>query len=166
MQASEASEIIKRHQKELPVDVVALAGAFGATVYRANSWPDNASGMIKTDRKLGGSEGLVIYVNANHHINRRRFTVAHEIAHIIHHRDRIGDGITTDGLYRSGLGSGVERVANRAAGNILMPWSWIDRLINEEGVESVDDLARRFQVSHDAMAIQLNYHWVLDWSKP
>ena len=165
MLVSERSEIIDRHQESLPVDVVALAKDMGATVYRANNWPLNASGMIKVDQKVGGHEGFVIYVNAQHHVNRRRFTIAHEIAHIMLHRDLIGNGITTDGLYRSGLGSGVERAANRVAGNILMPWSWINRLI-DDGVTSVNALARQFQVSHDAMVIQLSYHWVLDWDDP
>lgn len=98
--------------------VVSLAQALGAEVYRTSEWPDEVSGMICKDRKRGGSRDFVIYVNAMHHVNRRRFTIAHE--------DLVGDGITTDGLYRSGFGSLVETRANKLAADILMPVHLVD----------------------------------------
>lgn len=166
MLAHEKDEIIERHQAKLPVNIVGMARGMGATVYRARGWPDYASGKIEVDEERGGHDNLVIYVNAKHSLNRRRFTIAHEVAHIILHRDLIGDGITTDGLYRSGLGTAAERAANRLAGNLLMPWQWIRELTEDEGITSVSTLASRFQVSRDAMVIQLDYHWMLDWDHP
>ena len=166
MLLSDAKEIVRQHQHEIPVDVVALARAMGATVYYFPNWDDNVSGMIRKDRRYGGSRGYIIYVNANHHPNRQRFTIAHEIAHIMLHEDLIGDGITTDGLYRSGLSSSVEWGANRTAADILMPWPWIHRLL-DQGITDVVMLARRFRVSRDAMAIRLDLHWELQhWDDP
>ena len=165
MLLSEAKEIVKKHQQTIPVDVVAIARDLGALVYDVPGWTDT-SGMIRIDKKYGGSRGYIIYVNEEHHPNRQRFTIAHEIAHIMLHEEMIGDGITTDGLYRSGLSSSVERGANRTAADILMPWHWIHKLI-EEGVTDVQEMAKRFQVSRDAMAIHLDVHWgVQHWEDP
>lgn len=161
----EARKIVEEYQRELPVNVIGLAEALGARVYRTSEWPDNISGMIHIDEELGGSEDFVIYVNAKHHLNRRRFTIAHELSHIMLHDHLIGNGITTDGLYRSGLGGGVERAANQSAANILMPWPKIRELL-AQGVTSVEELARKFQVSRSAMAIQLDWPWALEWDHP
>ena len=165
MLPSAANQIIKKHQKKLPVPVVALAKALGATTYTVSNWSDDMSGMIRTDKKLGGKRGYVIYVNAGHHAYRQRFTIAHEIAHIVLHEHLIGDGITTDGLYRSGLPNAIEWAANRFAGNILIPREKIEELM-AEGVTSVEELARRFQVSRSAMAIQLDWPWAWQSDEP
>lgn len=66
----------------------------------------------------GGTSGVAIYVNKGHHVNRRRFTTAHEIAHFILHQDFIGDGIADDGLYRSKLSNAMEAQANKLAADI------------------------------------------------
>ena len=166
MLLSKAKAIVKQHQRKIPVDVVALARDLGATVYDVPNWPDETAGMIRIDKKYGGTRGYIIYVNADHPPNRQRFTIAHEIAHIMLHEDLIGDGITTDGLYRSGLSSSVEWGANRTAADILMPWDWIHKLL-DDGITDVAALARRFRVSRDAMAIRLDLHWELQhWDDP
>ena len=166
MLLSDAHAIVRQHQHEIPVDVVALAEAMGATVYYFSKWDDNVSGMIRKDKKYGGSRDYIIYVNGKHHVNRQRFTIAHEIAHIMLHDYLIDEGITTDGLYRSGLSSSVEWSANRTAADILMPWSWIHKLL-DKGITDVTMLARHFQVSRDAMAIRLDLHWELQhWDDP
>ena len=158
----EANAIIKKHQERILVDLVALAGKLGATVYNVSDWPDDVSGMIRIDKGYGGSRGYIIYVNKNHHPNWQRFTIACEIAHIMLHEDLIGNGITTDGLYRSGLSNKVEWAANRATVSILMPWSKIHQKI-AMGVTSADELAHRFGVSRSAVVIQLKWPWALEW---
>lgn len=85
---------------------------------------------------------------------RRRFSIAHEIAHFALHRNLIGDGITDDAMYRSNLSSAVEVQANRMAADILMPWHLI-REATESGVNTVEALAKHFDVSKSTMAIQL-----------
>ena len=165
MWISEAKAIVRRHQDTIPVDVVAVARDLGATVYDVPDWPDDISGMIRIDKQFGGSRNYIIYVNGNHHPNRQRFTIAHEIAHIMHHSHLIGQGITTDGLYRSGLTNAIEWAANRTAGDILVPWPKIRELM-AQGVDSVADLARRFQVSYSTMVIQLDYPRALEWDQP
>lgn len=150
---NQAMQVIARHQTgDLPVQMVDLAHDLGIPVFRVPNWPDTLSGMIK---KTPDSEsGFAIYVNDDHAPTRRRFTIAHECAHAILHPELIGDGITDDALYRSGLSDAVEAQANRLAADILMPRSRLDQLI-DRGETSVSRLAREFWVSEQSMAIRL-----------
>jgi Zn-dependent peptidase ImmA (M78 family) len=110
--------------------------------------------MIVSDKNRGGKSGYAIYINGHHALTRRRFTMAHEIAHFVLHRTLIGDGVQDDALYRSKLSSAVEAEANRYAAEILMPWS----LINQEvakGNNTVEALAHALNVSKSSMSIRL-----------
>src|ERR1700761_3903199 len=120
MRLSEQKEIIRRHQTTPPVDVVKIAHELGLKVYRVRDFAPDVSGMIKKDEARGGESGFAIYVNAAHAEVRRRFTIAHEIAHFVLHETMIGDGVVEDALLRAdGLSSSVERQANAMAADIL-----------------------------------------------
>lgn len=75
-------EIIRANQSELPVSVTRIAREFGIRVFKSSGWPDKLSGLI---RKNHGK--YEIFVNGQHPLARRRFTIAHELAHFILHRD-------------------------------------------------------------------------------
>jgi predicted transcriptional regulator len=150
----EADRIIAAHQKVAPVQTVEIAEALGIKVYTVKDWPDNLSAMIRKDEERGGESGYAIYVNGVHARARRRFSVAHEIAHFALHRNLIGDGITDDALYRSNMSNAVEAQANSMAADILMPWHLI-RQATDSGLSSVEDLAKHFDVSKSTMSIQL-----------
>lgn len=88
---SQKLDIIRSHQTTRPVETVPIARALGNEVYYAKGWPSDISGYI---RKSDNPDlNFDIFVNRDHHPNRRRFTIAHEIAHAVLHADRIGDGI-------------------------------------------------------------------------
>jgi Zn-dependent peptidase ImmA (M78 family) len=150
----ESMETIRKHQKSAPVEVVPIAQALGLSVYRVTSWPDATSGMIARDAERGGACGFAIYVNAKHSEVRRRFTIAHEVAHFVLHRDLIGDGITEDALYRSGLSDAVEREANGLAAEILMPKHLVRDAVMG-GMRGLPELATKFNVSQQAMEFRL-----------
>jgi predicted transcriptional regulator len=154
MTLAEAMRIIERHQRAAPVVVTAIARDMGLEVYTTNEWTEDISGMIRRDGERGGSSGYAIYVNGKHHENRRRFTIAHEIAHFVLHREFIGDGITDDALYRSALSSSLETQANELAANILMPWMLLNDAMGL-GIDDVRALARYFNVSPSAMSVRL-----------
>lgn len=153
---AQQKRIIERHQEAWPVQMVPLARALGITVYRRSDWPDNISGRIFKDDFLGGDSGYAIEVNATHAPNRRRFTIAHEIAHFVLHPNLIGDELYDDGLYRSGLSNRVEVQANQFASRILMPDHLIQEALAQYGRSPVT-LARIFEVSEAAMRIRLGY---------
>ena len=146
---------IRRNQVKAPVNVLQIANALGLKVYRSRpgKWPRGLSGLIRRAPKK--DDKFAIYVNGDHDERRRRFTIAHEIAHFVLHRHLIGDGIYDDALYLSGLSSDVEAQANELAADILMPWNLIDKVLDSVETINIESLADRFQVSNDAMAIRL-----------
>lgn len=144
---------VAAHQKAAPVETIALAEDLGVSVYYVD-WPDSMSGKIERDPQRGGKSGYAIFVNGNHHPNRRRFTIAHELAHLILHEEEIGDGIFDDALYRSGLPRRMEVEANRLAADILMPWHLLNAAM-DGGDYSVEELAASFGVSNSSMSIRL-----------
>lgn len=141
--------IVKRHQKTYPVKVGALARDLGLSV-REVDMPDDVSGTLKCK---GGV--WQIHVNRRHARVRQRFTVAHEIAHYLLHRDRIGPGLTDDTFYRSNLSSAREREANQLAAEILMPWHLVLEA-TKRGSKDPETLAEAFEVSEAAMTIRLD----------
>lgn len=145
-------EVIRQHQGSAPVNLIALAKDLNIDVFSANDWDAGISGFIR--RKPGDPSRFEIYVNASHSYVRRRFTIAHEIAHAILHGDRIGDGITEDALLRSGLPDSIEWEANRMAADILMPRHLLKPML-DRGETDISELANRFKVSREAMAIRL-----------
>ena len=147
-------DIISRHQNQLPIPVMNIAREMGIKVYKSDNWPDYISGLIRKDATHGGESGYAIYTNANHPPTRRRFTIAHELGHYVLHHALIGEGITDDALYRSRLGGPLEREANRFAAKLLMPWNLVIEL-TEKGINTVEALAEKFDVSKSAMSIRL-----------
>ena len=153
---AEQKSIIEWHQTHAPVQVVPLAKDLGINVFTRDDWPDNISGRIYRSEQYGGKSGYAIEVNANHHPNRRRFTIAHEIAHFVLHPNLIGDELYDDGLYRSGLSNQVETQANRLAEDILMPNHLLRQTTKKYGNDPYK-LASIFEVSVPAMRIRLGW---------
>lgn len=145
---------IARHQEKTPVDLMGLARELGLTIKAATLEPGK-SGEIRPD----GLGGYIIKVNRHDSVGRQRFTVAHEIAHYLLHRDLIGAGISDDVLYRSNQNDLIEKEANRLAADIVMPTKSISNAIataNALGIEDYEAvLADQFQVSRSAMGIKL-----------
>ncbi len=147
-------DIVRQHQQEKYVNVIALAKELGIRVYTTDEWNENISGSIIKNKEFGGDSGYACFINANHSKTRRYFTIAHEIAHFILHREQVGDGITDDALFRSSLSSRIETEANKLAANILMPWHLIHQALNE-GKKTIPELADFLKVSKNAMSIRL-----------
>ena len=149
-----AMETVRQYQAGPPVETIPIAHALGLEVYRVDNWPNNVSGMIERDADEGGESGFAIYVNSGHPLVRRRFTIAHEIAHFMLHKEQIGDGVRDDALYRSGLSNRMEAEANRFAADILMPWHLLTQEIGRDH-DTIPKLADIFHVSNSAMSIRI-----------
>lgn len=159
MKLNEIFEKINYFASNIPVDVEGLALALDLKVERQNL-SDEICGMIKK-----ADNSYIIIVNQNHPQTRQRFTISHELGHYIYHRNKIGDGIVDNALYRQTTYSGItnndinardEQQANNFAANLLMPSSSIDKIIKELGSINADVLAQRLNVSIQAIAIRLN----------
>ena len=156
---AEKMTVVERHQLSWPVPVLAIARDLGIRVLEVSGWPEDLSGQIKKDPM--SSSGYAIFVNASHHINRQRFTMAHELAHFILHENLILDGVTEDGLYRSRLSGAIETQANKHAADMLMHWPLINRAVNN-GFNTFDTLAVAVEDFKNSMAIRIGTHYEID----
>lgn len=142
----EQRSIISKYQAQLPVAVGAIAKDFGITVLKS-TMPGSISGEIReTDA------GITIKVNRHDVKERQRFTIAHEIAHYLLHRDRLVGGITDDVLYRSRLSDELEWEANRLAADIIMPVELIQSCLQENMNSRPDD---RYKIVADQAEVSL-----------
>jgi Zn-dependent peptidase ImmA (M78 family) len=143
---------ILKYQEKLPVPVGLIAKELGIKVLKS-TMPGSISGEI---REVDGI--VTIKVNRHDTKERQRFTIAHEIAHFLLHRERLVGGITDDVLYRSRLSDDLEREANRLGADIIMPASLIDATLAEFRREKLEDklklLAERAEVSLVAVKIR------------
>lgn len=141
-------ETVERFMAHAPIDLELLARTLGLDVERTRFNDPEVAGRIERT-----GQGYRIALNAADGPRRQRFTLAHEIAHYVLHRDLIGDGVTDRGLYRSRLGGIVERQANRYAANILMPALLVREAWRQYGTPG--RVATRFEVSDEAARIRL-----------
>jgi len=156
MDMPDARAIIRRHQERADlgaVNVENIAGDLGINVWQSDLSP-GMSGKLFRDPRHGGPSGYSILVNRLDSAVRKRFTLAHEIAHFILHRAEFSDELVDDAHYRSGLSNQKEAEANKLAAEILMPREQIEQ-VRQSGIRSPESLAMRFGVSVQAMKIRL-----------
>lgn len=149
----EERSIIENAQRVIPVKLSEIASRLGVIV-KSSTLAAGISGEI---RPAGGS--FEIKVNRHDSTGRQRFTVAHELAHFLLHRDQIGDGLKDDVLYRSSLSDLREAEANRLAAQILMPKEAVRKAVQDYGGEPEHlcaNLAQAFGVSEAAMRIRID----------
>ncbi|MHB8394339.1 MAG: ImmA/IrrE family metallo-endopeptidase [Candidatus Dormibacteria bacterium] len=143
-----------------PVPVDRIAEGLGARI-TFQPFDDNLSGILV--RLDDGTAAIA--VNSSHAPARQRFTIAHEIGHLLLHEGR---PVFVDRLVRVNLRhqpsakpSREETVANRFAAELLMPESILmGSIINlrdshVSGHDMIALLADRFQTSAQAMEYRL-----------
>lgn len=154
--APEEREIIAPFLVEVPVKIATMARALGIEVKSATLRP-RISGQLQ--RSPDSPSGFRIRINRHEAPSRQRFTIAHEVAHYLLHRDFIGDGIEDSILYRSTLSDTREAEANRLGAQLLMPKESVIRVLRELGGRATPEIARamavRYDVSEAAMSIRL-----------
>ena len=117
---------------------------------------------IQGDHEFDGAidyKGKIIYVNADHSIQRRRFTIAHELGHFFLHKPKIIDERNRVRLdFRGVHSSNKEIQANYFASELLMPKTEVDKYIKDNSVDgsiSASDFANHFRVSFRCAEIRL-----------
>ena len=132
----------------VPLDVAAVAEKFGIRIEYV-SLENDLSGILYKDEEDGS---WVAQVNEDHHPNRRRYTIAHELGHFCLHRhlkQRFEDKI----FFRGGEANKPEWQANDFACAILMPEDKFREMVRS-GVSKVEVLAKEFKVSTLALRIR------------
>lgn len=143
-----------------PVNLDLIAGTLGAEI-RYLDLADDISGILYRE---GGRR--IIVVNDRHPSARQRFTVAHEIGHLVLHR---GVNVHVDSGFRynfrnprSATAEDIEEVeANAFAANLLMPAEWLRNDVGAHTLDLNDEteisaLAEKYQVSPQALLIRLS----------
>jgi len=146
-----AEELIKKARvRQPPVDVEELAGACGVRVLQYPFQKD-LSGLV-----VDLEEGTFIGVNRQHPITRQRFTIAHELGHVLlSEHDRFHIDLESK-MEHSGsplYDWRNEREANVFAASLLMPANWVEAMYRK--TPSVGALADAFNVSSEAMGYRL-----------
>ena len=143
-----------------------VAEELGAIV-RYSPLDDELSGMIYIKDDVP-----IIGVNALHHPNRQRFTIAHETGHLVLHRDLIGERVHVDKEFMIGMGElrrdsrsslGTEEIeieANRFAAALLVPKTHIEEALEHKSFDIDDEgplkaLARKFRVSKQMLEYRI-----------
>ncbi|CAN5608736.1 ImmA/IrrE family metallo-endopeptidase [soil metagenome] len=159
-------ELLAKHSVTGPaVDVEALAISEGLPVIE-HPFPGDVSGAL-----IRSEVGSAIAVNGSQHVNRIRFTIAHELAHfLLEHTGDNEDHVDWDFSIirrdtRSSTASDVREIeANMFAANVLMPRSFLDKdialLVGADGKVQLPEertkiLAARYRVSETAMSFRL-----------
>lgn len=147
-----------------PVPVDRIAEELGVTLkfepFDSDGLED-ISGMLYKDAEI-----KIIGINHSHHPNRQRFSIAHEIGHLLlHKKEMFVDKVVNFRDSRSSLAIDVEEIAaNAFAAELLMPREFIKneilKLMGHNSKFTKDELikkfARIFKVSPSAMEYRLN----------
>ncbi len=142
----------------VPIPVEQVAVYLGIKVELAELGEECSGVLVRNEGRA------VIGVNQDHHPNRRRFSIAHEIAHFVLHK---GDTYIDKGYLvhfrdrKSGSGTKQEEMAaNAFAAALLMPSKWVREAFKQHPFDLTEDeglekLARKFKVSPQAMTYRL-----------
>lgn len=138
--------------KKIPVDMEGIIAELGLKLALDPALPSSIAGKLIRDPTARA--GFRIVVNASDNPRRRRFTMAHEIAHYLLHRDLLNEDVVDDALYRSSaLSDEYERQADRFAAQILLPAEMVKSAY--KSLKDLGRLAMLFDVSDAALRIRL-----------
>jgi Zn-dependent peptidase ImmA (M78 family) len=141
-----------------PVPVERLAELAGATL-RYEPFDGQLSGLL-----YQSSDGSIIGVNSLHAPVRQRFSIAHEIGHLLLHEPQLQIDDHAFVVFRDPESSKAsdphEIEANQFAAALLMPESLLAEGLRSLGQdpdveEAIRSLSRSFEVSQEAMTIRL-----------
>lgn len=154
--ARRARELLSQGNYRVPVNVKAIAKDLGIVV-QEREFEDDLAGML-----VVRGNHAVMGVNKKHSLNRRRFSIAHELGHYMMHRSM--SDVFVDAFHRdndSSKGIDPEEIqANAFAAEILMPETILRERLSRKPLDifdekSVSELAKEFGVSSQALTVRL-----------
>jgi hypothetical protein len=141
---------------EPPVDLRIIADNLCIAYEEVDYFPDDVDSLI-----IPIEDRVVAVVNLNHSSVRRRFSLAHEICHYLHHKDRsvlqevptIDSPPTSDDLRKDPY----EVEADVFAGELLVPLPMLKTAYRAG--QTAADIARAFDVSEAVASIAITTHF-------
>lgn len=144
--------------KSAPVPVDQVANYLGIRIELADLGHECSAVLVRK------GTSAIVGVNKEHHENRRRFSIAHEIGHFVLHRGNTyvdkGYRVHFRDLESGSATKREEMAANAFAAALLMPSKWVKRAFDKRPFDLSDDeglgkLAEKFKVSPQAMTFRL-----------
>lgn len=140
------------------INTVEIANMLGIKVYK--TLDIKQSSFIAFDRE---SDCYGIYINAREKGTRQRFSIAHEIAHYLLHKDKIITFGVVGRQCDESLPPIEERLADGLAARLLMPENCVNEYMNKLNISMNDKLelnvvknfAKEFEVSLIAGVLRL-----------
>lgn len=138
----------------VPVDLTRICAFLGFQYMEVDIFPDSLSALcIRKDGQKFAA------VNRNHHPNRKRFSLAHEIGHwvLAHMTESLLPEVTLDNPPNPNQYREYDRIreseANQFAGELLVPSVHLRNIAKE--TMDVATLAKHFHVSPQVVTIRL-----------
>ncbi len=153
-----ARRVFAEHHSTVPVDVLSILSSL-ADVEEIEDLPDGVDAILVRPR---GSKVPRVLLNRRQATTRKRFTMAHEIGHLVipWHLGGLGCQVSAFSGYEDFITKDSEKEANGFAAELLMPEVWLGTVLGE--AKSMADALNRFaeeaQVSRTAMAFALVRH--------
>lgn len=156
-----AKMLIQNYNLTPPINLRKLSKLLKIDVH-FRELPDNCDGWVGSLKpEFIGTVKHLIVVNSNRSIVRQRFTIAHEIGHIVlkHYENfdkkellilckNLAEGSKEETL-------NYERGANIFASELLIPSSHLLKLLKQKNNVSTEELSAFYRVSKQAMEIKL-----------
>ncbi len=154
-----ARELHRKFGSTVPINVEKLASLLGVRVVALDLDKTTSGFIIEKDGEA------IIGVNKDHHPNRQRFTIAHELGHFRLHQSiskEFFDSYTVSFRnQRSSTGTNPQEIqANAFAAELLLPEDEIVSYLDASPFDALDDLeiyrmAEHFGVSVQSLSIRL-----------
>ncbi len=132
------------------IDLEAIALTLGAKVKERPLTGSEA-------RIIGNNDKAIITLNSKSNLERKRFSLGHEIGHWQRHRGMDFACLHEDIGNPSGKTKQKEREADRFSANLLMPWFLFKPIAQSYAhvdFKAISELSSRFQTSFIATAIR------------
>lgn len=151
-----ARKIIQKHSLTVPFNLDNLINKYAIIIYKAIQ-VDGVDGICLNLKTAGKTPTVII--NTNSPETRQRFTLAHELGHIIipWHLGTIIDDIDENAVHPNTEYWKLEREANRFASELLIPFEWIYSLYkkNSDPKFLLYQIREQCGVSETAASIRL-----------
>lgn len=140
-----------------PVDLKLILDSKGYTYLEVDSFLDNIDAIfVNKEGKIYAA------VNAKHHIHRQRFSLAHEMGHILlrHALTYYKSSVSIDNPPTTKSHSPTEKIleteANAFAGELLVPLEMLKKEFKK--TRDLQELSQLFMVSKEVIGIAISNH--------
>ena len=143
-----------------PIDIFAIVNGWKEKKITLVKYP-----MSKTLSGMCTKEGkdIVIAINSTMSYGRQRFTLAHELYHVLYEEERTRVICSTDMSTKDTS----EKEADQFASYLLMPYDALQQYaldVQEWDLQSIVEAEQFYQISHHAMLYRLAMDKMISWS--